>query len=179
MIILCGPSACGKTEVAKLLNEKYLIKKVVTTTTREKRVNEIDGVDYFFLTEEEFLRRKELNLFVETACYNNKYYGCLKSEVGDNKVVILEPIGVKNFLKLNQNNLCVFYLDALESIRVDRMRYRKDTIENIKKRINNDRISFSKGNLPPYSYKIDTSNKTIEEVTDEVFKLYQQFIKKD
>ena len=59
------------------------------------------------------------------------------------------------------------------------MRYRKDTIENINKRIANDRVSFSKENLPPYSYKIDTSSITIEEVTDNVYKLYQEFIKND
>ena len=48
---------------------------------------------------------KEEDLFVETTSYNNNYYGCLKSEVGKDKLVILEPEGVKNFLKLN-HRLC-------------------------------------------------------------------------
>ena len=59
MIILYGPSACGKTEVAKLLASSYSIKKVITHTTRSKRVNEVNGVDYYFVTKEEFLSLKE------------------------------------------------------------------------------------------------------------------------
>ena len=43
MIILYGPSACGKTEVAKLLASSYSIKKVITHTTRSKRINEVNG----------------------------------------------------------------------------------------------------------------------------------------
>ena len=70
MIILYGPSACGKTEVAKLLASSYSIKKVITHTTRSKRVNEVNGVDYYFVTKEEFLSLKEQGAFVETACYN-------------------------------------------------------------------------------------------------------------
>lgn len=178
MIILCGPSACGKSEVAKLLCQKYDMKKVITNTTREKRYNEVNDVDYHFITKEQFLHLKENNHFVETTFYNNNYYGCLKSELGDNKIVILEPEGVKNFLKLDDKNLCVFYLNTNEKIRLDRMRYRKDNENDIQKRIINDRITFNINNLPKYNYLIDTSTLTIEEVCDKVYILYQNFIKK-
>ena len=63
MIILYGPSACGKTEVAKLLASSYSIKKVITHTTRSKRVNEVNGVDYYFVTKEEFLSLKEQGIY--------------------------------------------------------------------------------------------------------------------
>ena len=81
MIILYGPSACGKTEVAKLLASSYSIKKVITHTTRSKRVNEVNGVDYYFVTKEEFLSLKEQGAFVETACYNSNLYGSSKKEI--------------------------------------------------------------------------------------------------
>ena len=100
MIILCGPSASGKTEVAKLLASKYNIKKAITNTTRPIRINEVNHVDYHFTSKEEFLELASKDYFVETACYNNNYYGCAKNEVADNKAVILEPQGVINFLKL-------------------------------------------------------------------------------
>ena len=54
MLILIGPSASGKTEVAKLLAKKYNITKIVTYTTRAPRVNEVNGVDYNFVSVEEF-----------------------------------------------------------------------------------------------------------------------------
>ena len=50
MIVLAGASASGKTEVAKLLAKKYGIVKIITTTTREKRVGEVDKRDYFFVS---------------------------------------------------------------------------------------------------------------------------------
>lgn len=173
MIILCGPSACGKTEIAKYLSQAFSLKKVVTNTTREKRIGEVNHVDYNFITKEEFLKLKDQDLFVETTCYNNNFYGCLKSEIADDKVVILEPEGVKNFLKLNDHKLCVFYLEADEQIRIDRMRYRKDKEEDIAKRISNDRIAFNSENLPPFNYLINTEKITIEEGAKQIITLYQ------
>lgn len=177
MIILCGPSACGKTEVGKFLSLHFNIKKAITNTTREKRIGEVDKVDYYFTSKEDFLKMKEDNLFVETTLYNNNYYGCLKSEVGRDKLVILEPEGVKNFLKLNDKSLCVFLLYANEEKRIDRMRYRKDKEEDIIKRIENDRISFSKEKLPSYNYQINTDSLTIEEVANQIINLYHSFLK--
>ena len=52
MIILIGPSASGKTEIAQILEKKYNLKKVITHTTREKRINEKDNIDYYFVNKE-------------------------------------------------------------------------------------------------------------------------------
>ena len=101
MIILIGPSASGKTVAAKNLQEKYNLKKAITTTTRKMRINETDGVDYFFLTRKEFLKEKKNDKFVETTLYNNNFYGCRKDQVDDNKIIILDPNGLHSFLKLN------------------------------------------------------------------------------
>ena len=81
MIILTGASASGKTETALGLARKYGLVKAITTTTREIRINEHDGVDYFFLTKEEFLSRAQKGFFVETTLYNDNYYGCGKDQV--------------------------------------------------------------------------------------------------
>lgn len=51
---LMGKFASGKTTVAKLLEDRYNLKRVVTCTTRPKRENEREGIDYFYLTDEEF-----------------------------------------------------------------------------------------------------------------------------
>ena len=54
MIVLSGPSASGKTEVAKRLMNQYGVKRVITTTTRPMRTGEVDGVDYLFVSKEKF-----------------------------------------------------------------------------------------------------------------------------
>ena len=56
MILLVGASASGKTEVGKILLSKYGMKKAVTQTSRQIRPSEVDGVDYHFVSKEEFLR---------------------------------------------------------------------------------------------------------------------------
>ena len=59
MLVLIGPSASGKTESAKIMINRYPISRVVTCTTRKKRINEIDGFDYHFFSIEEFNKLKE------------------------------------------------------------------------------------------------------------------------
>ena len=72
MLILIGPSASGKTEVAKILISKYGMQRLVTYTTRKMRTGEIGGRDYHFVTVEEFLNLSE-GEFVETTFYNGNY----------------------------------------------------------------------------------------------------------
>ena len=97
MIILIGPSASGKTEVVKYLVENFGYTKLVTNTTREKRIGEIDGKDYNFITREDFLNKLNNNEFFEYVEYNSNYYGTLKKDITDEKVVILEPKGFQAY----------------------------------------------------------------------------------
>lgn len=173
MIILCGASASGKTEVAKLLSTKYGIKKVVTNTTRKMRPNEINGVDYHFTSKEEFLELKNTDYFVETTIYNDNYYGCSKKEVSDDKCVILEPEGVNNFLKLNNPHIVTFGLYASKKTRRERMMSRGDTTNNIISRLEQDEHRFSLEALSFSDFLINTDDKTIEEVTLLVLYLYK------
>ena len=92
MIILVGPSASGKTEIAKILTTKYGFKKFVTSTTRAPRVNEINGLDYNFLTEDTFIKMRNNNEFIESTFYNNNYYGTEKKLIDDKTVLIVESI---------------------------------------------------------------------------------------
>ena len=73
MIVLAGASASGKTEVAKELAKRYGITKVITTTTRNIRVGEVDGRDYFFVSKERFEEMINEGRFVEHTLYNENY----------------------------------------------------------------------------------------------------------
>ena len=82
LLVLSGPSGVGKTTVAnRLLSENSQLARVVTCTTRAPREDEIDGVDYFFLSEKEFMRRVESAEFLEHAEVYGKRYGTMKSVV--------------------------------------------------------------------------------------------------
>ena len=105
MIILVGASASGKTEIANILIKKYGYEKMVTATTRPMRVNEVNKVDYFLLTEEEFKVKEENKEFLETIEYNGYHYGSIKKEVKPNRVIILEPNGVNTFYKISYDIL--------------------------------------------------------------------------
>ncbi|MFH0993648.1 MAG: hypothetical protein V1761_04790, partial [bacterium] len=142
MLILLGPSASGKTESAKIMLNRYPISRVVTYTTRPKRVNEIDGFDYNFVTEEAFIALKGEDFFAETAIYNGYHYGTPLNQLRDDKLIILEPRGLESFMKLHVCTIVAIYLQTSESVRFERMRYRGDTREEAERRIESDRARF-------------------------------------
>ena len=94
MIILTGASASGKTVTALNLQKRFGLIKAITTTTREMRTGDTNGVEYFFITKEEFLKRLKEGKFVEHSLYNDNFYGCGIDQVDDNKIVVLDPNGL-------------------------------------------------------------------------------------
>lgn len=94
IFIISGPSGAGKNAVYDGLTSKNGdIAQTISVTTRAPRCGEVNGVDYYFVSREEFLRRVKLNEFIEYVNYGENYYGTLKSEVdrllGENKKIIL------------------------------------------------------------------------------------------
>ena len=177
MLILIGPSASGKTEVAKLLAKKYNITKIVTYTTRAPRVNEVNGVDYNFVSVEEFAKLTQDEFFVETTYYNSNYYGTAKKDIKDDKCVILDPNGLKSFLALNDERIVSIFLDSDEKTRFNRMLLRKDSVEDAERRLVNDRIAFNLANLHGISFIVNSAEITLTDLTDQVMELYQGVLK--
>lgn len=104
MIVLIGKSCSGKDSVAKILCSMGY-SRVATCTTRPMRTGEIDGVDYYFISQSEFMNMIEKGDFAEYREYETEkgmwLYG---SRLGDykyasNKVIILTPEGLKNIKK--------------------------------------------------------------------------------
>lgn len=84
MVVFTAPSGAGKTTIVKHLLNKYkdALGFSISATTREKRANEVDGKDYYFLSQESFKTKTNEGEFVEwEEVYEGKYYGTLKSEV--------------------------------------------------------------------------------------------------
>ncbi len=82
MLVLSSPSGAGKTSLSKAILELYKdIKLSVSMTTRSPRLTEIDGKDYFFVSQELFQDYKNKELFLETATVFGNQYGTPKSNV--------------------------------------------------------------------------------------------------
>ena len=84
MVILSSPSGAGKTTLVKLLSEKNNFNISVSHTTRKPRPNEINGKDYFFVSDEEFKRLIKNQEFLEYAKVFDNYYGTSRTPVIQN-----------------------------------------------------------------------------------------------
>ena len=82
LIVLTGKTASGKDTIASRLLSKYsYLKRVVTTTSRSLRSGEKEGIDYFFLTKEDFENKIKQNEFAEYVEYGGNFYGTYKKEL--------------------------------------------------------------------------------------------------
>lgn len=176
MILLAGPSASGKTEIAKILMKDFDIRKVVTHTTRSPRIGEKDGVDYHFVTREEFNRLLKDGQFVETTSFNGNLYGSSKKEVADDKVLIVDPIGLQTYLSLHDPRIVSFYFDTSEQTRKERMLSRGDSEEAIESRIQNDRKAFR--DVAKTTFRIQNESGSLEELAQKVYRLYREELAK-
>ena len=84
LIVVSGPSGTGKTTLCRKACDDGLAVFSVSCTTRQPRPGEIDGKDYFFLAEDDFLTRVEQGELFEHARVHDRWYGTLKSHVYEN-----------------------------------------------------------------------------------------------
>lgn len=107
IIIFSAPSGAGKTTIVRhLLSMNHNFGFSVSATSRKPRGNEVDGVDYYFITAEEFKARIANNEFLEwQEVYPDNFYGSLKSEVerilakGQNVLFDVDVVGGSNIKK--------------------------------------------------------------------------------
>lgn len=142
LIVFSAPSGCGKgTMLAEILKDNSFHCSV-STTTRAPRTGEIDGVNYFFISREEFEKKISNDEFLEHAEYCENLYGTLKTEVdsyldkGINVILEIEIQGAMKVRELRPDALFVFI--APPSVNELRRRLNKrgtETQEVIEKRI--------------------------------------------
>jgi len=172
IIILSAPSGTGKTtisnEIVRLLPG---IKHVVTTTTRPPRKGEVDGVNYFFVSESEFKRRIEKEEFFEWAKVHGDYYGTPRKFIEEsvkNGIDVLLTIDVQgglSFKKEKPDSVLIFIAPPSEDVMKQRLYGRGTEDEKaMKKRIKTAEMEMT--HIKDYDYWV--VNDVLEKAVDEI-----------
>ena len=143
LLVLSAPSGGGKSSIARsLLQGRDDLGYSVSATTRPMREGEREGVDYHFLSREEFLRRREASDFLESATYGGHLYGTLRSEIdrifaaGRHAVLDIEIEGARQIRASFPNSLHLFVLPPSAEVLIGRLRGRKtEPAEVVRERI--------------------------------------------
>lgn len=135
MLVILGESGSGKTTLIKGLTGKgSKYKRIITYTTRPERVNEVDGVDYHFISEPQFHRLDEIGFFAESMNYRGWFYGIAKEDcLEDYAAAVLTPHGLRTMRKLNIPTTSI-YLNVDRRTRLINMLERGDEIEEAYRR---------------------------------------------
>lgn len=150
IIVVSAPSGAGKTTIVQNVLKYFPgIVFSVSATTRKKRENEIDGVHYFFISEEEFKQKIENNEFVEWERFYDYYYGTFKSfvetTISAGKNILLE-VDVKGALAIKriypEAKLIYILPPSLEELE-NRLKSRQtENEEDLKKRLERSKMEL-------------------------------------
>jgi guanylate kinase len=133
VITFTGPSGTGKNTVSnEVMGRDEKVKYFVTATTREPRSYEKEGVDYYFLTKEDFEKRLDNDEFLEWSRHYNNYYGALKEELHKKLQVGHDPhtditwSGAKSIRDyMPENTICILLMPPSLEALDERMAKRK------------------------------------------------------
>ena len=179
LIVISGPSGVGKDSVLQRMKERKLpFHFVVTATTRKKRENEVHGMDYFFITHDEFARMIEEDELLEYAIVYSEYKGIPKQQVrealasGKDVVMRVDVQGAASVRKLAQEALLIFLTTQSEEELVQRLMGREtETREGLKLRIATARQELKR--IGEFDYVIVNSDCHLEEAVDTVIAIIE------
>jgi guanylate kinase len=172
LIILSGPSGCGKgTVLSALLARRDDTVISISATTRNPRVGEQDGVQYFFRSKEQFEQMIEKDQLLEYANYNGNYYGTPSAPVeqwlseGKNVVLEIEVQGAQKVMSRCKDHVSIFITPPSVEVLEQRLRGRGTETEDVIR----GRLDAAKKELEAAkSYQYIVCNDEIENAVDKI-----------
>ena len=144
IIVISAPSGAGKTTLCnELQHRKPHIKFSVSCTTRPKRKHEVDGVNYHFLSDQDFTEKVQNNEFVEYENVHGYYYGTLRNTLEDalaQQEMVLFDVDVNGAMAIKRNysdNTCTIFIlpPSLDDLKKRLIQRGSETEERIDKRL--------------------------------------------
>ena len=175
--VLTGKTSSGKDSIKKKLIKKYGYNDIVTYTTRPKRRGEKDGVNYHYITNEEFERKIANNFFAEYKSYKvangeTWYYGCALEDFDKHKddkaIIILTPNGVRDIIDIVKDNIIVIYVYANQKTIKTRLEERGDNRAEAERRINQDNKDFYRWEAEADKIIYNNLENNIEDVAQKI-----------
>ncbi len=179
LIVISGPSGVGKDSVLQGLKDRHLsFHFVVTANTRAKRDDEVDGVDYIFVSKAEFAEMIEKDELLEYAVVYDDYKGIPKAQVrqalasGKDVVMRLDVQGASTIRKLAPEAVLVFLTTSSEEELVNRLLRRKtDTPESLKIRIATARKEFTR--IEEFDYLVVNREDELDNTVDNILSIIE------
>lgn len=177
LYIISGPSGVGKDTVVKELRKKHPhINKTVSATTRAKRSGEVDGVDYYYISKDEFYDHQANGDFVEYELYDSEYYGTLFSEIDRHPadkplILVVDVRGRRNVMMRYPMAKSIFInppsFEALEQRILGRNENSPDKIE---RRLKVAREEINEASA--YTYQV--TNIDVESCVEAIYKIISE-----
>ncbi len=175
LIVLSGPSGAGKGTICnEVLNNNKNVWLSISCTSRKPRNGEIDGVNYYFLSKDEFESKIENNGFLEYAIYNDNYYGTPRDKIKeklDQGIDVILEIEVQGALKVKElvkEAIFIFILPpSMEELKARLKNRGTETEEKILKRFKtayNEINEINKYNYVVVNDKIDSAVSKINAI---------------
>ena len=180
LFVFAAPSGSGKTTILKdvLKNFPEFVFSI-SATTRKKRSSEKNGVDYFFITEEEFKQKIAAGEFIEWEKFYDYYYGTLKNQIEKNlsdglsTVLEVDVKGAVNIKKSFSNAVLIFIAPpSIEELKERLIKRNTETDEDLKKRI--ERAEMELNFKDRFDYVV--SNIDLENAKKEVKRIIEKEI---
>ncbi len=174
VVVISGPSGVGKdATIQRMKDLGHPCHFVVTATTRERRLSETDGIDYHFLTDEEFTGMIEADEFLEYAVVYNQRKGIPKSEVraalasGKDVVMRVDVQGAETVRRLVPQALTVFLTAESEEALIQRLKRRRtETAEELECRVQKARDELRR--MGEFKYRVINRECALDETVEDV-----------
>ena len=179
LVVLSGPSGVGKDTAILRMKERNLgFHFVVTATTRPPRPNEVNGVDYFFISNDEFAEMIERGDLLEHALVYSDYKGIPKQQVrealasGKDVIMRIDVQGAATIKDLCPDALLIFLTTNSEEELVERLQQRKtETPEGLKLRIATARQEMKR--LDEFDYCVVNHELRLDETVDKILAIIE------
>lgn len=148
IIALIGKSGAGKDRILReVIKNNKNFHEIISCTSRPPREGEVNGMNYHFLSNEEFANELLEDKFIEATVFNNWAYGTRYQDLEEEKINIgvFNPDGIYNLLENKNIELKVFYIQASDKERLIRQlkREKDPDIDEIIRRYKTDQIDFA------------------------------------